>query len=192
MAKFLQSRAGQTPAAELPDPNQLTTAGLRSLIAGHFHLMELLPQPGTPLEGISRCFLLLHEKGLFVLLQCHRNGIIHGEADADNWICFNYLGDGTPFENPLIRNRHNISIFASLLKLPESSFHSCILFDNECELRRIPANTESRSILWVDQVEQHFASLLPKRTALYSHTQLEALHDIFVLVSNGESCCHHP
>lgn len=183
MAKFLQSRAGQTLATELEDANQLTLSGLRSLIAGDFYLMQLSPKPATPLEGISECFLLLHEKSLFVLLQCHQNGIIHGEAAADTWTCFNYLGDGTPFENPLAQNRRNIARFAALLKLPQECFHSCILFDNECELRRVPANTENRSILWVDQVEQHFASLLPKLSLRYSHTQLEALHDIFLLVS---------
>lgn len=184
MAKFLQSRAGQTPAAPVDDPNVLTLSGLRSLIAGNFHLLHLQPKPGTPLDGISDCFLLLHEKSLFVLLQCHQSGIIHGEAMADTWTCFNYLGDGTPFENPLAQNRRNIARFAALLKLPEDSFHSVILFDNECELRRIPENTLRRSIIWADQVEQHFAALLPKLPALYSHTQLDALHDIFLLVSS--------
>jgi hypothetical protein len=184
MSKFLQSRAGQTPSTELEDANQLTLSGLRTLIAGNFHLLQLQSRPGTPLEDISDCFLLLHEKALFVLLQCHQNGIIHGEAIAENWTSFNYLGDGTTFENPLAQNRRNIARFAALLKLPEESFHSCILFDNECELRRIPPNTERRSILWVDQVEPHFAQLLPTLPARYSHTQLEALRDIFVLVSN--------
>lgn len=184
MAKFLQSRAGQTPADDAYDSNQLTVAGLRSLIAGNFYLMELQPQPNTPLERISRCFLLLHEKDLFVLLQCHQNGIIHGEAGAESWTCFNYLGDGTLFENPLLQNRRNIALLSALLKLPETSFHSCILFDNECELRRVPANMPNRSILWADQVEKHFASLLPTLPVRYSHTQLEALHDIFVLVSS--------
>lgn len=184
MAKFLQSRAGKTPASDIQNSNKLTLSGLRSLIAGHFHLLQLQPQPNTPLEGIRTCFLLLHEKGVFVLFQCHQNGIIHGEADTNTWSCFNYLGDNKPFANPLLQNRENITLLASLLKLSESSFHSCILFDNECELRRIPATTEHSSIIWADQVESHFAELLPKLPARYSHTQLEALHDIFVLVSN--------
>ena len=184
MAKFLQSRAGKTPAINVPDSNELTLSGLRSLIAGNFYLLRLQPQPGTPLEGIRSCFLLLHEKGIFVLFQCHQNGVIHGEADVDVWSCFNYLGDSKPFANPLNQNRENIALLAALLKLPESSFHSCVLFDNECELRRIPANSASRSIIWADQVERHFADLLPQLPVRYSHTQLEALHDIFVLVSN--------
>lgn len=186
MAKFLQSRAEKGLAAESYDSNLLTAAGLRSLIPGNFYIMEIQPRDNSPLEGVSKCFLLLHEKALFVLMQCHQSGIVHGDEKEEFWTCFNYLGDGKPFENPLFQNQNNITLLASLLKLPQQDFHNCILFDNECELRRIPSNTDKRSILWADQVEQYFAALLPKLPVLYSHTQLEALHDIFVLVS-GET-----
>ena len=145
--------------------------------------MELQRRENTALQNITPCFLLLHEKSIFVLQQCHQNGIIHGDAADEQWMCYNYLGDGTPFENPVRKNGKNISILASVLKLSEDQFHNCVLFDNECELRRIPVNAEYHSVIWADQLESHFASLLPKLPVRYSHTQLEALHDIFVLVS---------
>ncbi len=184
MSKFLQSRADKGTAVEHDDGNFLTTATVRSLLPGNFYLMEIRPQPNTPLEQVSDCFLLLHEKTLCVLQQCHRSGIIHGEETDENWTCYNYLGDGTPFENPLRKNQKNIALLAALLKLPEEEFYNCILFDNECELRRIPPNTRKRCVIWVDQLEPHFAALLPQLELRYTPTQLEALHDIFVLVSN--------
>ncbi len=184
MAKFLQSKVEKGLAEESYDSNLLTAAGLRTLIPGNFYITEILPRENAPLEGIGRCFLLLHEKALFVLMQCHQSGIIHGDEQEESWTCFNYLGDGKPFENPLRENQRNIALLASLLKLPQQNFHNCILFDNECELRRIPGNNGAHSILWADQVEQHFASLLPNLPVQYSSTQLEALHDIFVLVSS--------
>ena len=184
MSKFLQSRVAQGISAEFVDSNLLTVSGLRSLIPGDFCLLEIMPRENTPLASVRPCFLLLHEKCLSVLYQCHQNGIIHGDAAESVWTCFNYLGDGKSFDNPLVQNEENISLLASLLKLPAEEFYSCILFDNECELRRIPANTPQSGIIWADQVEGHFANLLPKLPVRYSHTQLEALHDIFVLVSN--------
>lgn len=183
MSKFLQSRAAQGISAEFVDSNLLTVSGLRSLIPGNFYLMYIQPCENTSLASVRPCFLLLHEKCLAVLFQCRQNGIIHGDAGEDSWTCFNYLGDGKSFDNPLAQNEENIALLASLLKLPPEEFYSCILFDNECELRRIPAATDRRSIIWADQVEAHFAALLPKLPVRYSHTQLEALHDIFVLVS---------
>jgi hypothetical protein len=186
MAKFLQSKVEQGLATEVYDSNLLTTAGIRSLIPGNFYITKVLPRENTPLAGSHPCFLLFHEKALFVLLQCHQSGIIHGDEREEQWTCFNYLGDGRPFANPVLQNQKNIDLFAALLKLPPQAFYSCILFDNECELRRVPGNVESRSILWVDQLETHFATLLPKLELRYSHTQLEALHDIFVLVSGEQ------
>ena len=186
MAKFLQSKVEQGRATEVHDSNLLTTAGIRSLIPGNFYITQVHPSENTPLADINQCFLLFHEKALFVLLQCHQSGIIHGDEQEEFWTCFNYLGDGKPFENPILQNQKNIDLLASLLKLPRDAFYSWVLFDNECELRRIPGNTQVRSILWVDQLENHFASLLPTLEPRYSHTQLEALHDIFMLVSSEQ------
>ena len=183
MSKFLQSKVEKGIATQMEDSNRLTLAGLRSLIPGNFYLMEIQPSQTGPLSGIRHCFLLLHEKSLFVLYQCHQSGIIHGEAAEQAWTCFNYLGDSKPFDNPILQNGENIQLLSALLKLPPEEFHNCILFDNECELRKIPANTQEYSVIWADQVENHFAALLPTRSVCYTPTQLEALNDIFALVS---------
>lgn len=172
MAKFLHSRAGTTPADEILDQNTLTVAQLRSLIAGDFCI-----------EFLADDFLLLHEKGIFVLRQCHRNDIISGEEGAAQWTDMNYLGEATPFANPLLENARNIEKLTRILKLPPQDFHSCLLFDVQCELRRVPRNTEKFSILRIDQLEDFFADFFPKCPVRYTHTQLEALKDIFLLVS---------
>lgn len=170
MAKFLHSRVGTIPADEILEQNVLSLPLLRSLIAGDFYLGML-----------GDCFVLLHEKGLFVLKQCHQNGII--QASAGTWTDTNYLGDSTAFPDPLGQNRENIEKLSRMLKLPPQDFHSCILFDTQCELRRVPENTASVSILYIDQLEAHFSRLLPTLPVRYTHTQLEALNDIFLLVS---------
>lgn len=172
MAKFLHSRVGTTPADEILEQNVLSLAQLRCLIAGDFHL-----------EMLDDCFILLHEKGLFVLKQCHQNGIIQADASAKVWTDTNYLGDSTSFCNPLLESGEKITKLAKMLKLPEEDFYSCILFDTQCELRRVPENTASFSILRIDQLQDHFAELLPTLPVRYTHTQLTALDDIFLLVS---------
>lgn len=175
MAKFLHSRAGTTPADEILEQNVLSLPLLRSLIAGDFYLGML-----------DDCFVLLHEKGLFVLKQCHQNGII--QASAGVWTDTNYLGDSTEFPDPLVQNRENIARLSQMLKLPPEDFHSCILFDTQCELRRVPESGATFSVLHIDQLEAHFACLLPTLPVRYTHTQLEALHDIFLLVSAADPC----
>lgn len=161
-------------AEEILNRNFLTMAYLRSLLAGDFHL-----------EFLGEDFLLLHEKDIFVLKQCHKNGIICGEADAQLWSEMNYLGDEVLFSNPLLDNRVNIQKLMLFLKLPREAFHSCILFDTQCELRRVPRAGENFSVMRVDELEDFFAAF-PQLPVRYSHTQLDALHDIFLLVSGGE------
>lgn len=172
MAKFLHSRTGTLPVDEILEQNVLSCAHLRSLVAGDFYLQDL-----------QSCFLMLHEKGIFVLKQCHCNGMIHGEKDALQWMDFNYLGDVQPFINPLLENGENIERLQKILKLPKEDFHSCIVFDVQCELRRVPDNSEEFSLLRVDQLENFFAALLQGRPVRYTHNQLSALNDIFLLVS---------
>lgn len=171
MAKFLHSRVGTSPDDEIINQNVLSCTHLRSLIPGDFYL-----------EMLDEIFLLLHEKGIFVLKQCHRNGIIHGEIQQDLWMDYNYLGDATSFENPLQANGRNIEKLAQMLKLPPEDFHSCIIFDTQCELRRVPEHETWFRILRVDQLEDFFA-VFPQWPVRYTHGQLTALNDIFLLVS---------
>lgn len=171
MTSFLHSSDEATFADEILDQNVLSLSRLRSLIAGDFHLAYL-----------GNDYLLFHEKGIFVLKQCHQNGIIQGSESVPQWTDMNYLGQGCPFANPLLENGIVIEDLSRKLKLPVSDFHSCILFDTQCELRHIPENTERFSILRMDQLEAFFAGF-PQRPVRYTHTQLSALNDIFLLVS---------
>lgn len=171
MPKFLQSRAGSVAEDEILGQNVLTCAYLRSLIPGDFHL-----------ELWGDLFLLLHEKGIFVMKQYHCNGIIEGSENAESWVDRNYLGDGTAFPNPLTQLQGHIAMLSRLLKLPQTAFHSVVLFDAQCELRQVPKNKEAFSVLRVDQLEDFFAAF-PRLPLCYDHGQVEALRDIFLLVS---------
>lgn len=175
MAKFLHSRAGTLASDEILDQNILTPTHLRSLIAGDFFL-----------EYMGDDFLLLHEKGIFLLRQCHANGVVSGEADAPQWVDRNYLGEGTDFPNPIVACRRGIEKLIRILKLPPEHFRACVVFDVQCELRQVPSDIPRFDFLRVDQLEDFFAQLFPRLSVRYSHTQLDALHDIFLLVSAQE------
>lgn len=171
MAKFLQSRGTSFEEDEILGQNILSISYLRSLIAGDFFLSEF--QNG---------FLLLHEKGIFVLRQCHQTGMIFGQKEEKQWTDLNYLGHERKFPNPLKENEENIDDLMQILKLPKSSFCNCIVFDAQSELRQVPQDSEAMRIMRADQLEEFFTSL-PQATVRYTHTQLGALNDIFMLVS---------
>lgn len=175
MADFLQEREAATFADEILEQNTISCSRLRSLIAGDFYL-----------EQWGHRFLLLHEKGLFVLMQCHQTGMIRGEESALRWTDLNYLGHERAFANPLLENGEAIMTLSQRLKLQKEDFHSCILFDVQCELRQVPPDRSLFSIMRVDQLEEYFAKCLPQLPVRYTHGQLSALNDIFLLVSAEE------
>lgn len=175
MAKFLQSRAAGLSGDEILDQNVLTVAGLRCLISGDFYLVPC-----------GEDFLLLHEKGIFLIHQCHKTGMILGQLPADQWTDLNYLGHERKFPNPIRENQQVISWLTHILKLPQDHFCGIVVFDTQCELRQVPADGAGYRILRVDQLEEFFAQL-PQRPVRYAHSQLEALNDIFLLVTGGEA-----
>lgn len=170
MEKPLLGSADADLASEILSQNILTPSYLRSLLAGNFDL-----------EPLRDGFLLFHEKGIFVLKQCHCNGMIYGSIRGESWTDMNYLGQGTAFPNPLTRAAETVDFLVSVLKLPREAFHSLILFDTQCELRSVPRSDERFTLLRVDELEAFFAKL-PRLPLCYTYTQLEALKDIFLLV----------
>lgn len=94
----------------------------------------------------------------------------------------NYLGDESLFSNPILDNETNILKLMGILKLPKEDFHSCIVFDTQSELRQVPGQGALFTVMRADQLEQFFAGF-PQRPVCYTHTQLTALNDIFLVVS---------
>lgn len=181
MAKFLTTRSGQTPK----DPDEIkafSAETIRTLIPGNYCLLSIPGPQGGHIPGASQCILMLHEKGIFVFLYQQQFGTIHGDIWKKTWTSTDIMGERTYFSSPYLRNNENIRILAQILKLPEDRFHSCIVFSPECDIRKAPKSS-LLSVLHIDQMESHFDKLLPKLPVLYTHTQIEALRDIFFCVT---------
>lgn len=174
MANFPESRLDDAAADEILDMNVLTLGYLRSLIAGDFYL-------GVAGEDI----LLLHEKGIFLLRQCHQTGMILGKAEQAQWTDLNYLGHGRQFPNPMSACEESIRHLMQILKLPRANFVSCVIFDAQSELRSVPTDVPLFRFLRTDQLEAFFAEF-PQRPVRYCHTQLQALYDIFLIVTAAQ------
>lgn len=184
MSKFLQSRVSEFDPEEYGISLPLTVTQLRSLVPGNFYLLDIQPDESS---SMGRCILMLHEKGLFVFSHCEQDGILYGDTVEETWTSFNYLGDSTTFPSPYRESQRNISILSELLKLPKGEFCACLLFGNQCELRKVPNNSDCLQLIYTDEVEAHFAKLLPTLPVLYSPTQLSALRDIFLLVTAADN-----
>lgn len=179
MARFIEGRQTTTPLVD-DDLLELTPATLRSMIPGDFFLIPNPISQGRVLSELTNCILMLHEKGLFVFDKQIQFGQIYGDAFSKFWESVNIFGDKVKFPSPYIGNQRNIRFYSSILKLPEDRFHSMIVFNTECDVRKAPKG-KNLTVLHIEQLEEHFAKLLPTLPVQYTHAQLEALHDIFLL-----------
>lgn len=177
MARFIEGRHTTNTMVDY-DLLELTPATLRSMIPGDFFLIPNPLPEGRVLPELTNCILMLHEKGLFVFDKQIQFGQIYGDAFEQFWESVNIFGDKVKFPSPYLENQNNIRFYSSVLKLPENAFHSVIVFNSECDVRKAPKG-KNLTVLHIEQLENHFAKLLPTLPVHYTHTQLEALYDIF-------------
>ena len=177
MSKFLNGN--RKPSKRTPEDFPLSASALRILIPGNFYLLPL-PTQTVYIPGLSSCMLMLHEKGIFVFLQQVRFGLIYGNFQEKYWHSLGLMGEDTPFASPYLTNQENIRLLALTLRLPESQFHSVIVFGSECDLRKASKKT-NLTLMHAEEIEEHFERTLPALPPLYSDSQLVALRDIFLL-----------
>ena len=78
--------------------------------------------------------------GIFVLETKNYTGWIFGSEKQAHWTQTIYR-EKHRFQNPLRQNYAHIKALAALLKLPESGFHSVLVFAGDCELKtEMPPN----------------------------------------------------
>ncbi|SSY71240.1 nuclease-related domain-containing protein [Alysiella crassa] len=80
--------------------------------------------------------------GIFVLEAKYFSGWIYGQAKQVNWTHTLSRHSKFQFKNPLRQNYKHIKALSSLLRLPESHFHSVVVFTHrDCQLKTdLPKN----------------------------------------------------
>ena len=79
------------------------------------------------------------------------------------------------FYNPLRQNRTHIFALAEFLKRDPAEFISYIVFSDRCELKSVPANTDSEIIVHRKDLLPHLRKNLASRRSIYTHAEI---HDM--------------
>ena len=93
-------------------------------------------------------------------------------------------GEKNKFYNPIRQNRTHIKALAEYLNLPESAFVSYIVFSERCELKKVPANTESVVIVKRPAMLKRIRAALKKAPILYSEEEIHKMQDKLVILCN--------
>ena len=101
-----------------------------------FH--DLIIPAGSGTTQIDHIYVSVF--GIFVVETKNYTGWIFGSEKQAYWTQTIYK-EKHRFQNPLRQNYAHIKALAALLKLPESVFHSVVVFTGDCELKtEMPPN----------------------------------------------------
>lgn len=99
--------------------------------------------------------IMIHEKGIFVFESKNYSGWIFGSAEQKNWTQSLNKYTKIKFYNPIMQNYNHIKALSQYLGIDKRTMKSVIVFSDECQLMKIPQNTEYYTIVkenWLSQV----------------------------------------
>ena len=128
--------------------------------------------------------LMLHQKGIFVFESKNYSGWIFGSENQQKWTqALN--GKKNQFYNPIHQNNTHIKALSEYLTLPPKSFFSYIVFSERCELKCVPNDTDSFTILRRHHLLRDLRQKLEKAPAKYSHEEIENLSQKLLITCNA-------
>jgi hypothetical protein len=128
--------------------------------------------------------LFLHEKGIFVLESKNYSGWIFGSAEQQKWTQCLRGGEKSQFYNPIKQNEIHRRALAEFLHLSPDAISSYIIFSNCCELKQVPADTDSCKIVRRENLLRLLRRDLESRTASYSPVQVNAMAALLQPLTN--------
>lgn len=114
--------------------------------------------------------VIIHSTGIYVVECKNYNGWIFGSAENKDWTQTFASGKKYSFYNPVLQNRYHIKALSSYLSVPEIYFKSYIVFGEQCELKKIPGNSENIIIMKMHSLTNAINTDIKKRSFMFSDT----------------------
>lgn len=135
--------------------------------------------------------LMLAREGVYVFESKNYGGWIFGRPDEQTWTASYSKTKKYSFYNPILQNRTHVKALAAYLGLPESVFHSFIVFSQRCELKKIPAPMEGCVVCRRPNLRKMLTRDMKLHQGCFTFEEVRELNrKISALVgSEGEGAC---
>lgn len=112
--------------------------------------------------------VIIHSTGIYAIECKNYSGWIFGSIDNKNWTQSFSNGKKYQFYNPVLQNKYHIYALSKYLNVPEKYFKSYIVFGEECELKKVPSNTDKLSIMKFHSLSEAINNDLSHRDHIFS------------------------
>ena len=108
--------------------------------------------------------IMIHQSGIYVFENKQYQGWVSGQMNDRLWLHTNPYSFSSSqtlsFQNPVLQNKRHIEVAAKYLGLPENLFTSVIVFNDGCDISRIPKNTAGAVIISRSKVMDELLPLM--------------------------------
>ena len=143
---------------------------IKAIPDGHLLLNLYVPISNTHTSEID--LVLIHETGVYVFESKNYAGWIFGSEGDKNWTQ-TFKTTRNQFPNPVRQNEGHIQALSTYLSLKRSVFLSVIVFGDNCELKKI--NADTTPILQTNQVPLFIRGLIESRQKHLSPQQCQEI-----------------
>ena len=138
------------------------TLALKYDVSEKIHIIRNVYVPLSDGKTAEIDLVIVHTTGIYVVECKNYSGWIFGSENNKMWTQTYANGQKYQFFNPMTQNKYHINALSKYLEVPDEYFVSYIVFGEQCELKKVPQNTDRTAIM-----DLH---TLPKKTELDLHS----------------------
>ena len=133
-----------------------------------------IPHYGSTVETD---IIMITEYGIFVIESKNYSGWIFGSEYNRYWTQMLNKNSKYKFYNPIAQNRTHIKALSDHLNIHPSYFRSCIVFSNNAELKKIPADTEYFCILYDHKLYRYLNNIAANGSKIILAEDIEKIYN---------------
>ena len=131
--------------------------------------------------------VMVHETGIFVFESKNYRGWIYGSMGDLNWTQMFPNRRTRPFYNPVRQNRNHIKALSQYLDIPSRFFRSCIVFSDECELRKVPETSALTLITQTSDLEERLQDKISSLPLAFHPEEIRVISERLLPLTDADS-----
>lgn len=131
--------------------------------------------------------VMAHETGVFVFESKNYRGRIYGDLSGLYWVQAFPNRRKRPFYNPVRQNRNHIKALSEYLNMPPRFFRSCIVFSDECELRKVPQTSAFTIVTQTSDLAERLQLMISALTPALRPVEIQAISKRLLPLTDADS-----
>ena len=142
-------------------------------IKGYYKLHKNVYVPYENNKKTEIDIILVHEKGIFIIESKNFTGWIFGDEKQKYWTQCLTNKEHRQFYNPILQNQTHINILSKNIKIKRERMKSFIVFSERCELKKVPANSETFTIIKRNKFTETIINEISKKETMFTKKQVD-------------------